>query len=202
MEEYPSNARPKEEAKVEKRVTKPVTTGSARTKKKGELAKFADIFIAKDVADVKTYIFMDVLVPSIKKAIYDIVTNGLDMLLYNGEAHTRKSGNASKVSYDKRYVREDDRRREPDRNRVRSGLDYDDIEFESRGDAEAVLSGMEDVIEQYGQVSVGDLYDLANVSTTNYAINKYGWNDLRSAYVQRTRHGMYVLKLPRAIPLG
>ena len=78
--------------------------------------------------------------------------------------------------------------------------DYDDIIFDNRGDAEAVLSSMEDVIDQYGVVSIADLFDLAEVSNSNYAMNNYGWTDLRTANVVRVRDG-YILKLPRALPI-
>lgn len=92
MEEYkPNSHRSKEERKEsipEKHVEK-VISGTVKPKKKSEMQKFADVFISEDVNNVKSYIVMDVLVPAIKKAISDIVTNGIDMILY-GEAGKSK----------------------------------------------------------------------------------------------------------------
>lgn len=189
-----------EKKKEEKKLTSVVSAG-AKTKKKSEMAKLSDIFISEDIHNVKSYVFLDVLVPAIKKAISDIVTNGIDMILYgdSGQSDRKRSG-ASKVSYGSYYRSDRDRDRR-ESVRARSGFDFDDIVFDNRGDAESVLTAMEDVIDQYGVVSVGDLYDLADVSTNNYAINKYGWTDLRSAEVVRTRDG-YMIKLPRALPLN
>lgn len=189
-----------EKKKEEKKLTSVVSAG-AKTKKKSEMAKLSDIFISEDIHNVKSYVFLDVLVPAIKKAISDIVTNGIDMILYgeSGRSDRKRSG-ASKVSYGSYYRSDRDRDRR-ESVRARSGFDFDDIVFDNRGDAESVLTAMEDVIDQYGVVSVGDLYDLADVSTNNYAINKYGWTDLRSAEVVRTRDG-YMIKLPRALPLN
>ena len=62
------NASPTEEKKVTKVVNGPVKT------KRNDVRKLADIFISEDISNVKSYIFMDVLVPAIKKAIYDIVS--------------------------------------------------------------------------------------------------------------------------------
>ena len=76
---------------------------------------------------------------------------------------------------------------------------YDDIFLETRGEAEAVLTRMDELIDEYGTVSVSDLYDLVGV-TGSFTDCKYGWTDLRSASVSRTRDG-YMLKLPRAMPL-
>lgn len=203
MEEYPSNSNKVKEAKrqqalTEKKVEK-VITGTARTKKKSEIRKFTDVFISEDVNNVKSYILMDVLVPAIKKAISDIVTNGVDMILYGEAGFNKKRSTVSKISYNKMF--DDPRSSRIHSERGRTGLDYDELIFDSRGDAEAVLSALEDIIAQFGVASVGDLYDLAQVSTTNYAINKYGWSDLRSAEVIRARDG-YMIKLPRALPLN
>ena len=63
MEEYkPNSHKSKEEqresdALPEKKVGK-VITGSAKSKKKGEMQKFADVFISEDVGNVKSYIIM------------------------------------------------------------------------------------------------------------------------------------------------
>ena len=51
---------------------------------------------------------------------------------------------------------------------------YDDILFDTRGDAEAVLDAMNDIISQYGTVSVSDFYDLARVPNDNFTMNRYG----------------------------
>lgn len=203
MEDYkPNSNRFKEEQKLTKETdkkVKKVIKGSAKTKKKSELRKLTDVFISDDISNVKSYIFMDVLIPSIKKAIDDIVSNGIHMLLYNGDRRGERSSAASKVTYS-RFYNERNERRDYSRSSSRSGIDYDDVLFDRQSDAEAVLSTMEDVIEQFGVVSVGDLYDLAEISTTNYAINKYGWTDLRSAKVVRVPDG-FMIKLPRALPL-
>lgn len=202
MEDYkPNSHKYKEEQKAaelkEKKVSK-VVEGTAKTKKRNGLQKFTDNFISEDAQNIKTYILMDVLIPTVKKAISDIVKNGIDMILYDGNERSKK-GSATKVSYGKYYDREPSRPQER-RNYRAHGYDYDDVIFETRGDAEAVLASMDDIIDRYGVVSVGDLYDLADISTDNYAANKYGWTDISSARAVRVNNG-YILKLPRALPL-
>lgn len=184
--------------KLEKNVV-PVVSGVAKTKKKSEVKKLTDIFIAEDISNVKSYVVMDVLIPAVKKAISEIVSNGVDMILYGESGRNKKHGTASKVSYGGFYKNERDRRDHRD-TRLRSGLDYDDIIFDARGDADAVLTAMDEIIDKYTFVTVADLYDLAEVSTNNYALNKYGWTDIRTAQVVRVRDG-YMIKLPRALPL-
>lgn len=202
MAEYkPNSHKSKEDQKgtvPEKKVEK-VITGTAKSKKKSEIQKVTDVFISEDVNNVKSYILLDVLVPAIKKAISDIVTNGIDMILYGETGKTKSNSNASKVSYRSYYDRENDRR-DYSSARTKTGYNYDDITLDNRGEAEDVLSRMDELISTYGLVSVADLYDLVGI-TGNYTDNKYGWTDIRSAQVVRIRDG-YLIKLPKALPLN
>ena len=151
------------------------------------------------MSNVKSYILMDVLVPAVKKALSDIVKDGVDMILYGETNRNRKNGNTSRVNYRGYYDREE--RRDRPSSRSRDYLDYDEIIFDARGDAEAVLDAMNDIIDQYGIVSVADLYDLANLDHPPYTMNKYGWTNIAGAKAMRVRDG-YALKLPRAVPIN
>lgn len=198
---YKPNSHKSKEAQYEsipeKKIEK-VVQGKVKTKKRSEASKLADIFISEDVANVKSYVLMDVLVPAIKKAISDIVTNGIDMILYGESGRTRRNSPASRVSYSQYYDRN---RRDRDREPVaqRANYSYNDVLLETRGDAEDVLMRMDELVATYGMVSVADLNDLVGI-TGQYTDNNYGWTNIKSAYVQRVRDG-YLLKLPRAIPI-
>ena len=206
MESCPSNSHKSREenalsSQKKKQITK-VTKGTVRTKKKNEMSKLGNIFISEDASKVKSYILMDVLVPTIKKAVSDIVKNGVDMILYGETGQNKKRTYASTVSYRDYYdngSRSVSRFDDPPRARTRAGYNFDDIILETRGEAEEVLSSMDELIETYGSVSVADMYDLVGISC-EYTDNKYGWKNIRSAEPVRVRDG-YMLKLPRALLL-
>ena len=182
------------EKRVQKVVKSPVKT------KKNEIRKFADIFISEDVTNVKNYIFMDVLVPAIKKAIYDIVTNGIDMFLYGASGKNKNSSSGSKVSYRSYYDQKNSGGYHGSESaRSSNGFEYDDIIFNDRGEAEAALQQMRDAIGRYGFVTVADLYDMAGL-TAPYTSQKYGWMSVSGVSVTRVRDGC-VLKLPKASPI-
>ena len=199
MEDYKGNShRSKEEVSTKELTPKKVEqVATGKQRKKSDVRKFTDVFVSEDMASVKDYILMEVLLPAAKKAIADAVTNGIDMLLY-GEARSKNRDRGSRVSYTRYYER--DRERDYERGaRTRArGYDYDDIILDTRREAEEVLDRMQDLIDTYGMVSVADLYDLVGISG-KYTDNKYGWTHLRSADVQRVRDG-YLLKLPKALP--
>lgn len=201
MREYqPNSHKSKEEVAAtetnKERKVRKVVSGNVKTKK-NDKRKLANIFISDEAANVKSYVFMDVLVPAIKKAISDIVTDGIDMILY-GESRDRKRKSSDKVSYRNYY---DDRRGDRRDSGYRSGsrFDYDDLVFDTRGEAEAVREEMLDVIDRYGFVTVADMYDMADLSAP-YTSSKYGWTNIRTAEVVRVRNG-YILKLPKAMPI-
>lgn len=200
MEDYKSNSDKARQEQSEKKV-EAVISGSAKTRKKTEIQKLTDVFIAEDAHNVKSYILMEVIVPAVKKAVSDIVTTGIDMILYGESNRSKKNSTASKVSYRNFYERDKDRVYAGSATDRRNGFDYDDILFTARGDAEAVLDAMNDIISQFGTVSVSDFYDLARVPNDNFTMNRYGWTNIGGATAVRVRDG-YILKLPRAIPLN
>lgn len=203
MEEYQSNshkskreaaAREQEERRVEKVVSsKPKT-------RKNEGRKLKGLLFSDSAGSVWSYALMDVLVPAFKKALYDIITGGADRVIYGEDSRGRdgKRSGGSKVSYRSYYDDRDRRDREPEgRGRTRR-FDFDDIIYDTRGDAEAVLRGMRDTLERYHFVTVADQYEMSDV-TVPYTASKYGWESLRDAYVDRARDG-YIIKLPPARP--
>ena len=200
MDDYKPNShkyKAEQAMQSEKKVEK-VVKGTAKVKKKGEMSKFRDIFIAEDVSNVKSYVVMDILVPAVKKAISDIITNGIDMILYGGSGdRNRRRSTADTISYNRYYDRDDRRYSE---NRTISGYSYNDIILETRGEAEDVLTRLDELIDSYGVAKVADLYDLVGVSG-EYTDNKYGWTNIRSAHVDRVRDGGYIIKLPKALPI-
>ena len=186
---------PAERKKVEK-----VVKGTVKTRKKSEIRKFTDIFVAEDVGEVKTYLVRDLLIPSIKNTILDLIIEGATIIFKGETGRSNKRSSADYVSY-RSYAdrdRRDDRRYSESRGRA--GYGYDDVILESRGEAEEVLSRMDELIDTYGFVTVADLYDLVG-KTCNYTDNKYGWTNLRNAEPVRVRGGEYMLRLPKAFPI-
>ena len=200
MEEYKSNSYKSKEAdsskkEPEKKKLERVVTSDVKPSKKSGFTKLANVFGAEDMSKVFANLVADVLIPKIKETISGFVTNGIDMLLY-GDSGRNKYNSVEHSSYQNYYKRPSERYTE---SRSRDVYAYEDYTIPSRGEAENVLRIMRDQLNEYGLVSVADLYDLIGVRG-NYTDCKYGWTDLRTAYVDRVRDG-YIVKLPRAISL-
>lgn len=203
MEEFKPNSHKSKQLAVndqdEKRVTKAIVNG-ARVRKKGEIRKLLDVFMPDDIERVKSHVICDVLIPSIKKAMYDTIVNGTETVLYGDSGvNAPNRSTASKISYRQFYDNHTTKHTEQP-TRMHSAIDFEDIIFSSRGEAESVLECMDDLVSVYGMLSIADMYDLAGI-TAPHTANNYGWKDISSARIVRIRDG-YVIKLPRVCPLN
>lgn len=198
--DYPSNSYKSKEGKVEEKVKiEKIVTKGVRKKKKSMMEKAGSAIFEGDAQNVGSNILWDVIVPAAKSLLSDIVKNGIEMLLYGGsESRDRSYRDRGKtyVSYERYYDREERGRKRP---RNRATHDFNDIIFDSRSDAENVLTTLVDILESYDVVSVADFYELVGVEST-YTDRNWGWESLGSAYVDRIRDG-YIIHFPRTMPI-
>lgn len=188
---FPPKAEVKKEPS-EKKVEK-VIKGNVTTRKKSLGKKFSDTFLGDDINNVKGYIFFDVLIPAVKDTISNVISNGVEMLLFGEPKSTGKRRDGAYTSYSNYYSNKNERRSIP---KSTGSHNFRDIILETRGEAEEVLSNLVDIVYDYGSASVSDLYDLVGI-TGNFTDNKYGWTDLSGCRVNRARGGGFIIDLPR-----
>lgn len=182
--EIPKTEEPK---KIEK-----VVSGEVIVKKTPWYKKAIAAFIGEDVDNVGDYILYDVLIPAFKDTLSDMVSGGMDMLLF-GKARGRavKSRNGT-VDYNGVSRKSRDRQ-----HTIRSRRSIDSVVIPSRSEAEEVMDRMMDLYETYGVVSAADFYDLVGV-TNEFTDNKYGWDNLAGMRLRRVPDG-YLIDLPDPI---
>lgn len=74
--------------------------------------------------------------------------------------------------------------------------------YETRADAEKVLNGMSEIINEYGFVTVADLYDISGLPGAYYTDSSIGWKgSIEEPTIKRVRDG-YVIDLPKPEVLG
>ena len=186
------------ESSRERKAAEPVVQGKVSTHPSG-LRWLYKTFIATDIRTVAKDAWEDVIVPGIKATIW----NGIGSMLGVDIRPSRRRGGredygrySSESKYGSRRHRRDD---DDDRD---SRFDYRDIIFDTKADAELAIDGLVERAEEYGQASVSDLFDLANMSSKSiFTDNKWGWTfralddyDVRS---RRVSDGWEIV-LPRA----
>lgn len=177
------------------RKTEKVIKGTAVKKKKSVRKKFADLFFTEDIPNVKEYILYELLIPTIKDTIVEVIKNTADMMFYGKIRNNKKSGTGSYISYSS-YSRPQLANRDRTSPAGRTIYSFDDIYLEDMGEANQVLDVLREIIEKYGYVTVADYFDAVGVTGNGYTDRSYGWTDLTQAYVARSRSGYY-LEMPR-----
>lgn len=196
-----------EEIKENKKLKPLVKKGNVVKKKRTVLDKFKDAFLGES-ENLGDYVLYDVLVPAFRDTISDMGFGIIERLFGNGRSRHGRSTNVirdrgrSYVSYnntstDNRRGGRDDRRDFDRSSRARH--DFDNVIFANKWEAEDVLAHLVDMIIEYGEATVRAFYELSNIEA-DYTDDKYGWTNLRDAYVDRTRNG-YVIAFPPTRPL-
>jgi len=183
----------------------PVVQNAAVERQQPVGQKFFKAFANDTVGSVGAYLLMDVIVPATKNLISDLVTQGINRMLYGSsrggsstfqqsrQSYTRFSGGGgstqtSAVASQQAYSQQ-----------AKATQDTTQLVFTSRVDAEMTLDSLRELIERYGSAKLVNLYQAARVPT-DFTDHKYGWTDLSRAQVQQIRQG-YIIDLPRPIVL-
>lgn len=201
-----SNKSKAPEPKPRPEIIKITSTDAVRKKPLGR--KIKESFMGDDAQSVGSFILFDVVIPAAKSLILEMFTKGLERSLY-GDSHGRSKlggalSSAGRTGYQKMYNgNTDDRGRRDDRRELsyqqRSEHNFDDVILSNRGEAEEVLERLQDLVNDYDQAAVADLYSMIGV-TPSYTDNKWGWTDIRGSRVDAVRGG-YLLVLPRTTQL-
>lgn len=195
-----------EDSKSSKKQFEAVVNNPAKVKKKSEIKKATSGLFNDDISGVFVYIFKEVIMPSAKKLLYDMVTKGLDAYLYPDGSNRSERG-SNRVSYNN-YYKERDRASRPTseyRSRHRTGLDYAELILDTRGEADKVKTAMIECAYRYGIVSIASMYEFAkryDLIDDNYILHNYGWTleAVSRISVVPVEEG-YWLKTPKAMPI-
>lgn len=202
MDQYPpNNKKAKEVSKPDKKVER-VIESEATVRKKPLGRQFTDTFIGGDAKSALNFVIFQVLVPAARDALAEAGSQGIERLIF-GDSRRKASSTAATghVSYNRFSHRSTPKSpgfMEISR-RARATHDFGEILLQTRGEAEAVIEQLFEIVSRFGVVTVADLYDLIGLGST-HADNKWGWTELRGANVVKTRHG-YLLDLPDTEPL-
>lgn len=179
----------KEGASPEKKVV-----AKAKVVKKSRIKEALRTFFAQDLPEIAEHLVVDVAIPAAKNAITDMVTQGIQQLLY-GEVDRRRPttgytsySSSSRSSYRGSSYRPRERDREP---RQQKPASVDDLVFDTRGEAMDVIEYVAETIEQYGQVSVADLMSSVGIQP-RYTDERWGWTTTDAFELRQIREGWLV----------
>lgn len=181
----------KEGASPEKKVI-----AKAKVQKKSAIKEALRTFFVQDLPDIAEHLVIDVAIPAAKNAITDMVTQGIQQLLY-GEVDPRRRPTSGYTSYSSSsrnnrgnayYRPRDTQRRE---QRQSKPTNVEDLVFDTRGEAVDVIEYIAESIEEYGQVSVADLMSSVGIQP-RYTDERWGWTTTDAFEIRQIREGWLV----------
>jgi|SRR5687768_2625085 len=204
--DFPSNSSRDDRGAEPKKIER-IVNSEVRSRPKSVGKRLKEALIGGDSKTVVQHIIVDVLIPQAKDMIVEAATQGFNRLVYGDDRprsyRSSSRGSSGYTNYNRysqrgnnplgRVARED---------RPTASLrprDLDELVFETRDEASAVLEQMEDILEEYGRVSVADLYAMIGKSSS-HTDQKWGWEELQGALIKLVRGG-YLLSLPRTCSL-
>ena len=181
----------KEGASPEKKVI-----AKAKVQKKSAIKEALRTFFVQDLPEIAEHLVVDVAIPAAKNAITDMVTQGIQQLLY-GDVDPRRRPTSGYTSYSRSsrdysgkayYESRRPERREP---RQQKPTNVEDLVFDTRGDAVDVIEYVAEQIEGYGQVSVADLMSAVGIQP-RYTDERWGWTTTDAFELRQIREGWLV----------
>lgn len=206
---YPGNSNKSREAaakpaaeKKEKPQLEKVISGEVVERKKPLGKRIVESFTGDDSKSVGHFVLFDVVLPTTKQLISDVVSQGIERLLFGENAVRTQHRGGYRPNYTgSRPSQQRVNNNEPRAisQRARATHDFNEIVIASRPEAQKVLDDITAAIEQFDVATVSDLYDLVGI-TGSFQDDKWGWYDLRGARIVRVREG-YLLDLPKPEPV-
>lgn len=225
MEEFPGNsnlakqrqrqvAAQPEAPEEPKPHVKKVVEGKVVMRKKPLGRKIKETLFGGDSRGVVSYLFGEVLVPAAQDMIVDMVTQGIERVIFpdgggnpsrrrrntgrgrnNNTDYQSPFGSRNRPIFNTTRVDPREEQRRPRRSSSAT-FDLDELLIPSYHEAQQVLVAMDALIGKYGRCTVNELYDLCG-ETGPWTGESYGWEDISGARPRRDRGGSYWLDLPR-----
>lgn len=181
----------KEGASPEKKVI-----AKAKVQKKSAIKEALRTFFVQDLPEIAEHLVVDVAIPAAKNAITDMVTQGIQQLLY-GEVDPRRRPTSGYTSYSRSSnnysgrAYYESRRNERRESRQSKPTNVEDLVFDTRGDAVDVIEYIAETIDQYGQISVADLMSSVGIQP-RYTDERWGWTTTDAFELRQIREGWLV----------
>lgn len=184
---------------VPEKTVEKVIVGEVVVKKKPLGEKIKGVFVEADFKSVGRYVIMDVLLPAARNMIVDASTKGIERMFYGERAQQYRSG--SRTIYNSSSPLRTDYRHPATRPPAQLGAAHprpgrNDFILASKEEAQLVLQSMNDILEMYEVVCVGDLNELVGFPSS-YVDQKWGWTSLGDTQIRPVREG-FLIDLPPA----
>ena len=180
LENLPSNNR---EVPNKRPKAKPVISKAARKATKGGLAY--------EIREIANSLFSSLMKPTMQNLLLDFVNGALRMLVLKEDA---SSYGRAHTPYNRFFDTSPTYQKSSSYSTVAPPIranPYEPVLIPTRQEAETVLYHMRARIEEFGWVTVGDLYSMCRMPS-NFTQERWGWTDLKHVGIGHTNQGWFI----------
>lgn len=147
---------------------------------------------SESVNEMKSYFLCDILVPSMMRALDEVITKTKDIFFKQFKREVDRT--MSRTPYERIYKKQT----EESRSRVSYKSNGVEVIVPDREKVDEVLAQMDAIIDAYKVASIQDLlYILGKES--KYTDCKYGWHDIQNTTIRHLTDGTWEIIFPKTI---
>lgn len=187
------------------KITEPIVTNEVIVQKKKLGQRMKDFIVEADFKSVARYVVSDVMLPALRNLIVDASTKGIERAIYGDKAYRASQyGGPTRFNYSnpisRPYSQMPYRNAPPVQEGPRTGRQIqNNYIVGSKKEGELIVERLNDIVDKYETVTVGELHELLNLQTSPID-QKWGWAYVGNVPIRQVREG-WLIDLPPEIPL-
>lgn len=193
LENLPSNSHTAKEAQKPTVIARGEKVAGSAPAKEGLFKRMVKQFFAMSMRDVANHLLTDVVEPSAKNILSDLVVSAKDLILFGSSASTPITSSSKGTDYNA-LSKQTTSSAVTISKTERETHNFENVKLPSRKAAIDVLMALRGQLQEFGEVSVGYFYDIVGVESS-FPDYTFGWKHLNGADVRQTGAG-WMLQLP------
>lgn len=175
-----------------------IANGKLVDSKPSALRGFKDEIIKSDFHSIASAVISEIIVPKAIDLISNAFESGLHMLFHGDlKGYKSRSSNNGRRDY---TVYSNSGNARMVRSEYNTSVDYRDIKVDNLESAKDIVMKLEEIIDGYDEVSIADLYAIANIRHDNPEFDEWGWRYLKKSPIVKSGN-YYLIKMPKPAKL-
>lgn len=192
---YASQSDKKRNNDLIKKKAETIVNGKISDSKVSGFSKIKDEIIKSDLSSISSAVLTEIIIPKMTDLFFNALDSGLHMLFYGNIGSNRTNSRTPQRDYTA-YSRPT---ATVSSTRTTNGssvnIDYRDVICPDIDQAQKLVMNIENILDQYSEVSVADVYAMAGIKKYDDIYNNYGWRSMKPRPIIKVRDG-WMVKMP------
>lgn len=192
---YIESSKKNREKELVKERAEALVNGKLSDSKPSVFRNFKDEVIKSDFSSITSAVVSQIIIPKAVELITNAFESGVYML-FHGDLKGYKSSNAKFNNGKTDYTIFSSNNAKFVRNDGVGSINYRDVCVPDLESAKAIVMKIEDILDNYSEVSVADVYSISGIRYNNNELNYWGWRSIRKSPIIKTGNG-FIIKMPK-----